>query len=76
SRILEFKSENWSMALFSDSQDNELPSYEQLMKYLEKKNLANKILYLIVDKENKKIINSIFGKIVGFRSKIDDQVYK
>ncbi|CAG8555895.1 38611_t:CDS:2 [Gigaspora margarita] len=81
SRILEFKSEDWSVALFSDLQDNELPLHEQLMKYLEKKNLANKMLCLKVgakiisiynDKENEKIVNSTFGKIVGFRSKIDN----
>ncbi|CAG8852107.1 42418_t:CDS:1, partial [Gigaspora margarita] len=83
-RILEFKLEDWSVALFSDSQNNELPSHEQLMKYLERKNLANeilclkvgtKIIYIYNNKENEKIINGTFGKIVGFRSKIDNRVY-
>ncbi|CAG8813148.1 31876_t:CDS:1 [Gigaspora margarita] len=84
-RILEFKSEDWSMALSSVSQDNEdLLSHEQMMKYLERKNLANEILCLKVctkvisiynDKKNEKIVNGTFGKVVGFRSKIDDQIY-
>ncbi|CAG8656466.1 27639_t:CDS:2, partial [Gigaspora margarita] len=85
SRILEFKSEDWSVALSSVSQDNEdLPSHEQIMKYLERKNLADEILCLKVgakvisiynNQKNEKIVNGTFGKVVGFRSKINDQIY-
>ncbi|CAG8826358.1 40168_t:CDS:2, partial [Gigaspora margarita] len=77
SRILEFKSEDWSVVLFSDSQDNELPSYKQLVKYLKRKNLANKILCLKVgtkvisiynDKENKNIVNEFIYRIKEYDS--------
>ncbi|CAG8656481.1 27640_t:CDS:2 [Gigaspora margarita] len=59
-RILEFKSEDWYVALSSVSQDNkDLPSHKQMMKYLERKNLADKILCL---KVCAKIDDQIYGR--------------
>ncbi|CAG8488996.1 17199_t:CDS:2 [Dentiscutata heterogama] len=81
--ILKFYSNNWSVA--KDKEKNfDLPSYKQLIEYLDKNVLAEKLLYLKVgmkvisifnDKNNKGIVNGIFSVIVGFRSKIHKKIY-